>query len=87
MASMPPLMSVLREPTAFKAKNQAGSPLPAPPKGTFETVTYPSAGVGNLGAYVSPDPADGKRHPAIIWLTGGPDKFGRRCLVAKRPRQ
>ena len=26
---------------------------------------------GSLAAYVSPDPNDGKRHPAIIWITGG----------------
>jgi dipeptidyl aminopeptidase/acylaminoacyl peptidase len=27
--------------------------------------------VGDLGAYLTPDPQDGKRHPAIIWITGG----------------
>ena len=27
--------------------------------------------VGKLAAYLSPDPNDGKRHPAIIWITGG----------------
>jgi dipeptidyl aminopeptidase/acylaminoacyl peptidase len=45
-------------------------PLEEPPKGVFEIVRYPSA-VGLLGAYVTPDPKDGAKHPAIIWLTGG----------------
>lgn len=29
------------------------------------------AASGELGAYLTKDPGDGKRHPAIIWLTGG----------------
>src|SRR2546430_17631493 len=24
-----------------------------------------------MAAYLSPDPRDGKKHPAIIWITGG----------------
>jgi hypothetical protein len=27
--------------------------------------------VGKLSAYLTPDPKDGKMHPAIIWITGG----------------
>ena len=27
--------------------------------------------VGKLPAYLTPDPKDGKKHPAIIWITGG----------------
>ena len=41
----------------------------APPK-SFGTVKYPAA-KGQLAAYLSPNPADGKKHPAIIWITGG----------------
>jgi dipeptidyl aminopeptidase/acylaminoacyl peptidase len=26
---------------------------------------------GGLAAYLSPDPGDGARHPAIVWMTGG----------------
>lgn len=44
--------------------------IEAPPKGVFELVKYPSA-PGMLGAYLTPDPKDGKKHPAIIWITGG----------------
>ena len=36
----------------------------------FSTIKYPSP-VGNLSAYVSPNPRDGKKHPAIVWITGG----------------
>jgi len=45
-------------------------PIPTPPPGDLVTVEYPSA-VGNLKAYVSVDAKDGKKHPAIIWITGG----------------
>lgn len=41
-----------------------------PPKGVFELIGYP-APLGTSAAYITPDPKDGKRHPAIIWITGG----------------
>ncbi|ESQ75335.1 S9 family peptidase [Asticcacaulis sp. AC402] len=47
-----------------------GGGLDAPPKKLFKAVTYPSA-VGDLAAYITPDPGDGQKHPAIIWMTGG----------------
>jgi acetyl esterase/lipase len=52
---------------SYNVNSQA---MPAPPKSVFRKITYPSP-VGSLGAYLSPDPADGAKHPAIIWLTGG----------------
>jgi pimeloyl-ACP methyl ester carboxylesterase len=45
-------------------------PIEVPPKGVFELVKY-KAPAGMLGAYLTPDPKDGKKHPAIIWITGG----------------
>ncbi len=50
-----------------------GEPLGAPdqpPRNEFELIHYQSP-VGLLAAYVVPDPADGKKHPAIVWITGG----------------
>jgi alpha/beta superfamily hydrolase len=44
--------------------------VPTPPKGVFDLITYQSP-VGALAAYVTPNPGDGKKHPAIIWITGG----------------
>ena len=41
-----------------------------PPAGVFNIVKYDSP-AGALSAYVSPDPKDGKKHPAIVWITGG----------------
>ena len=41
-----------------------------PPAKIFRTVKYDSA-VGKLAAYLTPNPGDGKKHPAIIWITGG----------------
>ena len=50
--------------------DEAKEPFEAPPPGVFEHVTY-SSDVGDLGAYLTPDPGDGQRHPAIVWMTGG----------------
>lgn len=41
-----------------------------PPQDVFELVGYEPPS-GTSAAYISPDPKDGKRHPAIIWITGG----------------
>jgi dipeptidyl aminopeptidase/acylaminoacyl peptidase len=45
-------------------------PVAEPPAKLFHIVRY-DAPVGKLAAYVTPDPKDGKKHPAIIWITGG----------------
>jgi dipeptidyl aminopeptidase/acylaminoacyl peptidase len=45
-------------------------PVPDPPPGLFRTVRYESP-AGKLAAYLTPDPKDGKKHPSIIWITGG----------------
>ena len=56
--------------STFQSREKANEPLATPPKGVFQKVTYRSP-VGELGAYVTPPPADGGKRPAIIWLTGG----------------
>ncbi len=43
---------------------------PPPPAGVFQLVRYDAA-PGKMAAYVSPDPKDGRKHPAIVWITGG----------------
>lgn len=48
---------------------QAGAPE-TPLTNALTVVDYPSP-VGNLPAYLTPDPGDGKKHPAIVWITGG----------------
>lgn len=45
-------------------------PVDQPPPQVFRIVHFDSA-VGKLPAYLSPDPQDGQKHPAIIWITGG----------------
>lgn len=45
-------------------------PVPTPPARLFKVVKYPSP-VGDLPAYLSVWPDDGKQRPAIIWITGG----------------
>jgi acetyl esterase/lipase len=48
----------------------ADGPAPNPPADIYDVVRYPSS-VGNLVAYVTPDPGDGKKHPAVLWAHGG----------------
>jgi acetyl esterase/lipase len=56
--------------TKVSERASAPMPLPSPPAELF--VRSDVAGVhGSLAAYLTPDPRDGRRHPAIIWLTGG----------------
>lgn len=45
-------------------------PVEVAPTSLFQTVKYQSS-AGELSAYLSPDPKDGKKHPVIIWITGG----------------
>jgi len=45
-------------------------PVPEPPPQLFRIVHY-DAPPGKLAAYLTPDPHDGKKHPAIIWIFGG----------------
>jgi acetyl esterase/lipase len=47
-----------------------GSAFPDPPPKLFERVHFDSP-VGKLAAFLTPDPKDGKKRPAIIWITGG----------------
>jgi pimeloyl-ACP methyl ester carboxylesterase len=50
---------------------RSGEPVETPPPNAYlQIVSYPSS-VGELAAYLSNDPRDGKKHPAIIWITGG----------------
>jgi Fe-S cluster assembly iron-binding protein IscA len=58
--------TTLRSPTSKGNK----TPVLEPPAEVFGVVRY-DAPPGKLAAYLTPDPKDGKKHPAIIWITGG----------------
>jgi acetyl esterase/lipase len=45
-------------------------PVEPPPESLFQMVQYDSP-IGKLSAYLSTDPKDGKKHPAILWIHGG----------------
>lgn len=45
-------------------------PAEDPTGSDFELTKYKSQ-VGDLAAYITKDPQDGRKHPAIIWITGG----------------
>lgn len=55
------------EPSAQQSK---AGPVPVPPAEVFRLVRYDTP-AGKLAAYLSPDPGDGKKYPAIVWITGG----------------
>jgi acetyl esterase/lipase len=44
-------------------------PAPPPPPEVLRLVRYRSP-AGELAAHLTPDPRDGARHPAIVWITG-----------------
>lgn len=48
---------------------QSGPATLSPPA-IFQTVRY-NAPVGPCVAYLTPDPGDGKKHPAVLWAHGG----------------
>ncbi len=58
----------------FQTKIVKASPpkeaVDQPPAKLFHLVKYESP-VGKLSSYLSPDPGDGMKHPAIVWITGG----------------
>jgi dipeptidyl aminopeptidase/acylaminoacyl peptidase len=56
--------------TKITRRDSASNPVSKPPAGVFQLVRY-TAAPGQLAAYLTPDPKDGKKHPAIIWITGG----------------
>lgn len=56
--------------TTLVRKETVGEPVPVPPPGVFNLIKY-SSPVGELPAYVSHAPTDGKKHPVILWIVGG----------------
>ena len=72
--STPPSANLTEARRGFQTKTvRRGSdrePIVAAPPSLFETIRFPSP-VGPLGAYLTPDPGDGVKHPAIVWITGG----------------
>lgn len=49
---------------------KSDGPADQPPATIFKLVRYPSP-AGELAAYLSPDPRDGKKHPAVVYAHGG----------------
>ena len=56
--------------TTLVPKEEKREKVDVPPPNIFSLVKYDAA-PGALSAYLTPDPKDGKKHPAIIWITGG----------------
>ncbi len=56
--------------TRVSVKSEIRVPLPNPPINLFVRDSYDSDGM-RLTSFVSPDPEDNQKHPAIVWITGG----------------
>lgn len=57
--------------TRVQAPEETAPALPQPPTHLFLRSDYQNPQGHRLVGYISPDPADGRRHPAILWLSGG----------------
>jgi len=54
-----------------RTRKKPGHPPPVPPASTkLERVKYRSP-LGDMWAYVTIDPKDGEKHPAVVWAAGG----------------
>lgn len=56
--------------TKLAKQHRSGEAVENPPANVFRKVKY-DAPAGQLAAYLTPDPKDGKKRPAIVWITGG----------------
>jgi dipeptidyl aminopeptidase/acylaminoacyl peptidase len=57
--------------TTTIASGASELPAPQPPADLFVRSDYKGGEGRRLVAFVTPDPRDGAKHPAIVWLTGG----------------
>ncbi len=57
--------------TSVSRRETAPMPLPEPPAELFIRTDVAGTHGLTLPAFITPDPRDGRKHPAIIWLTGG----------------
>lgn len=56
--------------TKIASSSDPFGPPDVPTEPEFSLIRYKSP-VGDLSAYVMPDPGDSQKHPAIVWITGG----------------
>lgn len=56
--------------TTIVSQGDPAGPPDSPDSQDIELVSFDSP-VGKLAAYLTPDPGDNKRRPAIVWITGG----------------
>ena len=70
--------------TQLRASTAPRTPVDDPPPAVFTKLKY-KAPVGDLWAYLTPDPKDGKKHPAILWIHGGDCNSIGECWEPGRP--
>ena len=68
--------------TSFEADGEPATP----PSHTFNLIRYASP-AGEMAAYITPNPEDGEKRPAIIWLIGGYGGIGNDDYFWRRQRR
>ncbi len=71
--------------TRLVRQEKNGTPLPQPPANVFKIVQFDSP-AGKLAAYLTPDPKDDQKHPAMVWITGGDCSTIDESLWQEQPR-
>lgn len=89
--SIPANQSLQQARSGFKTEivTQEGyksdGPAPRPPAGVLNRITYRSP-AGELVAYITPQPSDSRRRPAVIWAHGGFGGIGDWLYSPAKPR-
>lgn len=62
-------------PEVINNLRQSAKPRKPPAKSGLTLVSWPGP-LGNMAGYLTSDPGDGNRHPAIVWVSGGDTAIG-----------
>lgn len=81
-----PLVEAKRRHATRLVRSSASSGPPDQPPGKVFDLVYYKAPVGELAAYLTKDPGDGIKYPAIVWIKGG-DTNSISDVWSPRPRR
>ena len=62
-------------PDIVNGLRQSAKPKKPPAKSGLQLVSWPGP-LGKMAGYLTSDPGDGNRHPAIVWVSGGDTAIG-----------
>lgn len=62
-------------PDLVATMRQTSKPKKPPANSNLQVVSYPGS-LGQMSGYLTKDPGDGKKYPAIVWISGGDTALG-----------